>query len=467
MKIAGIPLLKDSETRHILIEGTPGGGKSTAIKEIIDVIRKRGDRAIIYDTAGSYVENYYREGKDVLLNPLDERCPAWNIWSEASQPHDFDYVASSLIPEAKSGGDPFWVLAARTIFSAVAFKMSIEGEHSTEKLLNDLLAIKLEDAAELVEGTEAAAIIAEGAEKTALSVRATLATYIKSLKFLKRGQSEFSIRDWVKNEEGDSTIFISSRPEQKEALKGLISTWIEIAVSALLSLKEDPNRRIWLIVDELQSLNKLPSVSEFLAQSRKFGGCGLLGFQQYSQLSEIYGKDGATSLTGLCSTWVIYRANDPSTAEWASKAFGNVEIIEPNEGVSYGAHEMRDGVSMSAQRKTRPLVMPTEILNLNNLEGLIRIPGEFPSAKFTAKYKEKKQIAECFIASDLKNSSWYFGLENKAKAQGDGVIEDNGMLINERTGELLEQEDQDRSGQDKKQEAIKPKGNDDDLYHSL
>jgi type IV conjugative transfer system coupling protein TraD len=274
LQIAGIPLVGGSETSHLLITGSPGSGKSLAIRELLDGIRRRGERAIVYSTAGEFIEHYYRAGgRDLILNPLDARCPAWNIWAEGHTPADFDNIAASLIPESQGGHDPFWNLAARTLFSTLAMRMKRNDNHSTAQLLRDLLTINLEEAAELVKGTETAAIIAQGAEKTALSVRSTLAAYIRSLKFLRSEGDVFSIRDWVHEDQGEGWIFIASRPDQKETLRPLITLWLDIATSAILSLKPDRNRRIWIIIDELPSLNKLPSLPELLAQGRKFGAC--------------------------------------------------------------------------------------------------------------------------------------------------------------------------------------------------
>lgn len=408
LSIAKIPLLVDSETSHILITGSPGSGKSLAIRDLLDVIRKRGDRAIVYSTAGEFIENYYRDGRDVILNPLDERCPAWHIWAEGHTPPDFDNIAASLIPESQGNQDPFWNMAARTLFSTLAMRMKRSGNYSTANLLRDLLTIKLDEAAELVKGTEAAAIIAEGAEKTALSVRSTLAAYIRSLKFLKSEGEVFSIRGWVRESEDDSWIFITSRPDQKETLRPLITLWLDISTSSILSLQPDLRRRIWIIIDELPSLNKLPSLPELLAQGRKYGGCCVIGFQSYAQLSDIYSQKGAEALTGLCSTWVLYRANEPMTAEWSSKSLGNVENMEGNEGLSYGANEIRDGVSLSMARHIRPLVLPTEMLNLADRHGFIRLPGDWPIGRFDIPYKKRKQVAEAFIEGDLSRTSWDF-----------------------------------------------------------
>ncbi|BAV65349.1 type IV secretion-system TraD DNA-bindingdomain-containing protein [Sphingobium cloacae] len=91
------------------------------------------------------------------------------------------------------------------------------------------------------------------------------------------------------------------------------------------------------------------------ARARKYGGCGILGFQSYPQLRATYGQEDAAAITGYCSTWVALRANDTDTAEHVSKNLGRVEQVEANEGMSYGVNDMRDGVNLSRMQVTRPL----------------------------------------------------------------------------------------------------------------
>ncbi|MEJ2742977.1 MAG: type IV conjugative transfer system coupling protein TraD [Gammaproteobacteria bacterium] len=392
VRIAGVPLLKGAETSHLLITGSPGSGKSLAIRDVLDGIRQRGDRAIIYATTGEFVEHYYRGDCDTILNPLDARCPAWNVWNDCHAPTDYDQVAQSLIPDARSG-DPFWTKAAQILFSMTAQRLATQNP-STAALLNYLLTVDLATLQQFLHGTEAAPLVEKDAEKMSLSIRATAAAYARSLKFLRQDDAPpFSIRRWVESDDDDRWLFMTSRADQKAALRPLITSWLDIAAAAILAQAPDPKRRLWVVIDELPSLNRLPSLSALLAMGRKHGACGVLGFQSYAQLCDIYGRHAAEEITGLCSTWVLYRANEPVTAAWCSKALGTVENLEANEGLSYGANEIRDGVNLSMTRQTRPLVMPSEMQALPDRHGYLRLPGDFPIARFEIPYRPRPVIA--------------------------------------------------------------------------
>ena len=59
-----------------IIAGETGSGKTQLIMQILRQIRDRGDSAIVYDPACEYIQRFYDEKRgDVVLNPLDERCP--------------------------------------------------------------------------------------------------------------------------------------------------------------------------------------------------------------------------------------------------------------------------------------------------------------------------------------------------------------------------------------------------------
>ena len=71
LSIGGVAVPEAFEPEHILLVGAPGTGKTNLITTMLEGVRKAGKRAIVYDTAGSFVEKFYRPGRDILLNPLD------------------------------------------------------------------------------------------------------------------------------------------------------------------------------------------------------------------------------------------------------------------------------------------------------------------------------------------------------------------------------------------------------------
>lgn len=392
--IGGVHVPDAFEPEHILICGAPGTGKTNIIVKVLDGIRKRKRRAIVYDTAGTFVEKFYRPGIDVLLNPLDARSDAWSPWVDVPHDYHYDQIAESTIPD--KAGDPFWAKAARGTLVAVLRKLARQERTLVSILLDTLLRSKLKDLAAFAAGTDAAAFISTEGERTSAGIQAELASVMRSFSYLDDTVDGLSIRDWVANEKDDSWLFITVKADQLPSLRPLITVWLDIAISAIMSMTPDRDRRLYCVIDELPTLQKLPSLSDFLARARKYGGCGILGFQSYPQLEATYGIQDAAAITGYCSTWVALRANDTPTAKHVSENLGQVEQVEANEGMSYGVNDMRDGVNLSRMQVTRPLVMHTEVTNLPNLSGYLRFGRNLPVVRFEDSYNKAPSITVAF-----------------------------------------------------------------------
>ena len=403
-RIAGVPYPERAETRHTIVSGTTGSGKTVLISDLVAQIRARGERCVLYDKMGSYTRAFHDPDRDVLLNPLDARAPRWSPFYEARSPRDFYTMAAALIPQQKDTVDPFWVTAARQLFANGAGVLRDRGVTENRVLVDHLLKTELTALAQAMEGTVAQSIVDPENPKTALSVRAMLTAHLGALEVLPDIGAPFSIRDWIAGEERSGErgvhqggfLFLTSRGDQHASLRGLISTWLEIAVNALLSLEQDDGRRVWIVLDELPTLHQVPSLQPGLAESRQFGGCFVLGIQVISALRDLYGRNGAETISGLCGTRVVLSAPDEDTARWSAASLGRAEVEEVAEGFSYGANTIRDGVSLTPKRELRPLALASEIMQLPALHGYLRFPGPLPAAKIALDYVNRPKAAERF-----------------------------------------------------------------------
>ena len=152
------------------------------------------------------------------------------------------------------------------------------------------------------------------------------------------------------------------------------------------------------MLDELPTLHQVPSLQPGLAESRQFGGCFVLGIQVISALRDLYGRNGAETVSGLCGTRVVLSAPDEDTARWSAASLGRAEVEEVTEGFSYGANTIRDGVSLTPKRELRPLALASEIMQLPALHGYLRFPGPLPAARVALDYVTRQAVAERFVA---------------------------------------------------------------------
>ena len=435
--IAGIPYPERTETQHTIVSGTTGSGKTVLIADVVSQIRARGERCVIYDKMGSYTRAFFDAERDVLMNPLDARAPLWSPFLEARNPRDFDMMAAALIPQQKDTVDPFWVTAARQLFSNGAGVFWNRGVTENKVLVDHLLKTDLTALAEAMEGTVAQSIVDPENPKTALSVRAMLTAHLSALEFLPDTGKPFSIREWISDENKDGFLFLTSRGDQHASLRGLISTWLEIAVNAMLTLAQDDGRRIWVILDELPTLHQVPSLQPGLAESRQFGGCFVLGVQVAAALRDLYGRNGAETISGLCGTRVVLAAPDRDTAQWSADSLGRSEVEEVAEGYSYGANTIRDGVSLTPRRELRSLALPSEIMRLPNLEGYLKFPGPFPVASIRLKYVARPAAAERFVPRKGDGAGRPDGAADATEAMEPAAAastDDNGMTIPDAEG---------------------------------
>lgn len=393
--IAGVPMRKGSETLHTMIGGAQGTGKSQQFIRLMQQVRKRGKRAIVYDPSGEFTRMFYREGIDVLMNPLDKRSPNWNMWREIERDYHFDNMANGLIPDPAEA-DPFWAQAGRMVLKDVIRVLGRDNRRTNGDLYNAIAKSNLETMYALLAGTAGATYVDPTTERTGMSLKMTIQNQLESFRFLPDEGEPFSIRQWVAND-SDSWMFITAREGLREALKPVLSLWIDTAIKAVLDLEPIHKERLWFFIDELPTLQKLDILKLALTNTRKYGLCMVIGVQDFSQLYEIYGQHLARTIISGCQTKLLLRVTDGDAAKILAKLMGEAELDEKEETLSYGLNSSRDGVSVFARRNLRDIVLTSEVLTLPDMHGYITIPGDYPVAKVAYKYEFTPTIADGFI----------------------------------------------------------------------
>jgi type IV conjugative transfer system coupling protein TraD len=394
--IGGTPTIRGGEMLHTIISGAVGTGKSVSIIEILESVRKQGKRAIVYDPTGEFTEIFYREGKDVVLNPIDARSPNWNLWREIRSDFDYRTFATALV-QVKSKTDPFFEQSARIVAEELFKRLAQTGDATNKAVYDAAGRLSIQDLHSLLKGTSAANLIDPAGERTALSVRSSLLNAMNAFRYLHDDGGAFSIRGWTEKSDDDSWLFIPSRKDQHEAIKPLITLWLEIAIRGVMNLPPIREPRFWLVVDELPSLQKIEALQTAVTETRKYGLCGVFGIQSVSQMREIYGKDGAQTIMGMCQTWVVLRVADPETAQYLSDTLGKADMQEKDESLSFGVDSTRDGTNLGSRRMERVIVMPSEIQHLPDLHGFMRVPGPYPVARIALQFKDRQKLAEPFV----------------------------------------------------------------------
>jgi len=383
VRLLGVPYPYGTEREHTLTVGSPGSGKSQAVHRLIESLRARGDRAVVYDPELEYTRHHFDPRVDVILNPYDARSVGWSPYNDARDLPDFDKLAACIFKDPKSG-DPYWTRATRQIFTYAAYQLRRQAPDAT---LEDLLMVLFgppQVLAALVAGTPAGSHLAGGSNGRTDSLRSVLADGASSLVHLAGRSADFSIRDWVNGGDRAGGILFLSAPESHiTSLRPLLSFWSELVVGALLNRVEERDRcTTWLVLDEFPSLGRVESLAAGPERLRKYGGAVVLGMQQVSQIQEIYGHEVAQTIIGQCATKLILRCQDPETAKHMAEQLGRRQARRVDETVSYGANSLRDGVGLTPREELELVALPDEVMNLPKFHGFVRVSNARTGAPF-------------------------------------------------------------------------------------
>jgi len=354
------------ERNHILIMGDTGTGKSTLIRRTLIQIEERDETAIVYDPALEYTSEFYRpERGDAILNPLDQRMPYWSPGEELLHPAEALTLATSLFPDRRNE-NPFFVEGPRKIFAhLLTFRPT--PEEIAWWMCHE------EEIDRRVKGTQYAAMIDRQAPAQRSGVLASLNMVADALKLLPsetQATGRWSAVEWSKKRRG--WLFLTSTFETRERLLPLTSLWLDTLVLRLMNKDETNSPKVWFVLDELATLQRLPQLHTAVTENRKSNNPVVLGFQGRSQLETRYGHE-AEAMLSQPATKIFLRTSEPNAAEWISRTIGGVEIERLKESRSSGQlGNQRKTTSHNNERQIEPLVMDSEISGLANLHGYLK-----------------------------------------------------------------------------------------------
>ncbi|WP_019504707.1 type IV secretion system DNA-binding domain-containing protein [Pleurocapsa sp. PCC 7319] len=367
LTIAGIPIPAEYEQLGFFMFGSPGTGKTQAISQMAASMRQRSDfRAIIFDRGGEMLEKFYDPTLDIIFNPFDARSIGWSHIYESARPEN---IAAALIP-TESEKEPFFSNAARVIMAEL-FRQTKSNQELWSLLVSDTQTIH-----SFISETLAARYTGE--EKSAASVLSTVSNYCQFYQYMteqKNYSQSISFFDWARRD-CSGWIFITLEENDSDLLKPLHSLIFELMLKGLLSNR---NREIKtaIIIDELGALGRLPSLSRLMSESRKFGGCPILGTQTKSQITKVYGKEDTSTILQGIQTKLILRSVDHETAESMADTIGKQELIDIAQNHSRSRRAGRNGNGRTdgynEQFRERYAVMPDEIKSLPNLFGYLKL----------------------------------------------------------------------------------------------
>jgi type IV secretory pathway TraG/TraD family ATPase VirD4 len=374
-----------AEAQHMQVIGDTGAGKSALLAQALRQIRSRGDSAIVYDPSREYVKRFYDPTRgDIILNPLDRRCPYWGPAEELRSRSEAKALAVSLFQPPQDKKGEFFIESPQKIF---AFLMAY-------RPTPDQLVQWMSNPAEIdrrLQGTEHAHLIDPHAHQQRAGVLASLGLVADSLRLLPKkseANGAWTATEWAEKRQG--WIFLTSLPAEREALRPLQSLWIDWLVLRLLNEPTAAQKRVWFVIDELASLQKLPQLHTAITEARKSNNPVVLGFQGKAQLEYLYGHLAEVMLSQpATSVWLTTK--EPNAGEWVSKFIGKVEIERLRETHFDGT---RSGRNFALDRQVEPLVLESEIAGLADLHAYMKYQNYV--TRFSFPYFNMPEVAEGF-----------------------------------------------------------------------
>jgi energy-coupling factor transporter ATP-binding protein EcfA2 len=386
--VGGIPMPTANENLHLLISGATGSGKSVLLRNMAASVLKRSrhdtasraapehnDRMVVIDPNGDLLSKFWQPN-DVILNPYDARSQGWSFFNEVRADYDWKRLARSMVPMSQDKNAEEWNDFGRLLLRETAKKLhQLQGDEAS---IMDLFRLcTIEDPKVLkqfLEGTLAESLFVGSSEasKALSSARFVLSNKLSEHTGMKPGK--FSIRDWLEQPNGGN-LYINWREDMMSSMKPLVSSWADVFITSILSMPESAHRRWWLFIDELASLEGLPSLEAGLTKGRKNGLRIVAGLQSTSQLEYIYGRTMATTIRASFRNLAVLGGSrtDPQTAKDMSESLGKHEVVTA-----------------------------AQIQALPSLGGYVALAGDYPIARVELPFREFAMFETAFQESGKK-----------------------------------------------------------------
>ena len=389
---SGLPEVK--EASHQFRMGDTGTGKtSLTYQDLLDA-EANGTCCVVSDAkGGEAIARFYKpERGDVILNPTDDRCAYWNIRNEGHDLATYKTVMTSLFPPPVTRNPTAEIFNQWTV-SLGAYLLQFP-ECDTE-MLGSWIA-NYPEIERRVQGTIHQYTLPANSPNQRAGVLGTLALAGDPLWMMPKageGRREFCIREWTENPKG--WVFISSDSNTRDALRPLISMWMDLFILGLLSSRT--KTRTKLIYDELHTLQTLTRLHDGITMLRSAGHQIIASIQNEEQLKHLYGDQTRTILSQAYTKW-IFATSDPDSADILERIGGKRKLLRLEQTHSHGTTFFeRDRDSSRIVEVVEPAINATQIKGMGDLHAyfvqrgfkngrMVIVPVEIPFINLPEKH---------------------------------------------------------------------------------
>lgn len=352
-KPATLGLDSDLISKHMMLVGGTGCGKSTLFYHIIEQLKKSmtaDDVMIIFDSKGDFHSKFYSSKDCVIGNSPQyiQQSERWNIfkelladgWNDRQIMLNTQEICKALFDErTKNNNNPFFPNAARDLLAAILVTTIRIGEGEkqfiAENFYNDRIKEFLdscsgEDICDFLDGfgdMRAVMSYIEGDTAQSQGVLAEMFSVVRDVfigVFAEKGK--FSMRNFVR-QKGGRTLFIEYDLSIGSVLTPIYKLLFDLALKEALGRTKSQGN-VYFICDEFKLLPNLQHIDDGVNFGRSLGVKVFAGLQSIEQLFEIYGQSRGRNLAAGFSSILAFRANDVTTRDYISSLHGKNMVLE-------------------------------------------------------------------------------------------------------------------------------------------
>ena len=401
-KDSSIPMDNALLSKHLLLLGGIGTGKTNAFNQIIAQLSPRlteEDIMIIFDTKGDFYKEFYRPGDVVISNDSTATGPDaldyWNVFNEIDRGDRLNEsvieISKALFAEAcEKTTQIFFPNAAKDIFMAciLHFVRTVPlAQQTNENLMHYINASSASDIrAMLLSYDDLRAMsnyISNDESPQTQGVLSELQQVVREVfigNFAKTGT--LSLKHLVR-QKGGIRVFVEYDLSIGKMLTPVYSLMFDMAIKEALGRQRSAGN-VYFITDEFKLLPSLSHIDDAVNFGRSLGIKFMVGVQNVEQIYDNYGEERARSILSGLSTSICFRINDARSREYVQGLFGKNQKIE-----SYLPINQRGGV-VETQREAN-VVEDWDITNLQIGEAIIGLPEQEPFRFRFTKYEGEQK----------------------------------------------------------------------------
>ncbi len=403
-KPASFGLGEDVISKHMMLVGGTGCGKSTLFYHIIEQLKKKmtaDDVMIIFDSKGDFYSKFFNKKDCVIGNSPQyiQQSERWNIfkeiladgWDERQVMMNATEICKALFEERtkNNSSNPFFPNAARDLLAAILVTTIRLGEGEKQFVVENFYNNRIKEFLDSCSGPDICDYLdgfgdmrsvmsyIEGDSAQSQGVLAEMFSVVRDVfmgVFCEKGK--FSMRNFVR-QKGGRTLFIEYDLSIGSVLTPVYKILFDLALKEALGRTKSQGN-VYFICDEFKLLPNLQHIDDGVNFGRSLGVKVFAGLQSIEQLYEIYGQSRGKNLAAGFSSIIAFRANDVTTREYISSLHGKNMVLEQ--------YRMLNN-TMVEEKRIGSTVEDWDLNNLKVGEAIVGLPFAPPFRFYFEMYK--------------------------------------------------------------------------------